>query len=453
MKFRTTLIVAVILLLLGGYAYYFEYKGGQKKEEAEKQKKTLLEVKKEDLAKIQIDSAGSQISLMPSGEAWRIIAPLNARADDTTVNRFTGAIEKLQYQEVVEEKPGSLEPFQLTQPRMTIRLFLKKDNAEKSMMIGAKSAVGNLYYFKMGNDPRVYLVDSNVGDLANITLLELRDKRLTDFVSDKVESVNFRNGELDLQFSKAGGVWKMNKPLDSPAADSEITSFLSTLEFLKAASFIDEPSPNLAIYGLEAPFAAVDIVQEKGLQQKMYFGKDQNGQYFCRVEGNPSIAAIDSSLSTYFEKKLEDWREKKIIVFNRFDAEELQVRTAGKEYLFKKGKEEKWMQESPAKGELDGEKVLSLLEQLENAEISRYGESLSINETPAMEVTIHLKDWQDKVTTRRLVFYPELGDVQPIKNADYNTIVFASSSIQKKFQDALIELKPAPPPAPQTKKN
>jgi Domain of unknown function (DUF4340) len=452
MNLRNTLIVALILLLLGGYAYFIEYKGTQKKEEKEKQKKTLLEVKKADLSKIEIETADQKIDLLPSGEAWRITAPISGRADDATVNRFTGAVEKLQYDQVLEEKPGNLEQFQLTKPKMTIRLFLKKGNAEKSLMIGAKSPVGNLYYFKMNNDPRVYLVDSSVGDLANTTLLDLRDKRLTDFSSDKVQSLSFHNGALDLQFSKEGGVWKMKTPVDSAAADSEITSFLSTLEFLKATRFIDEASPNLTEYGLQEPFATVDIVQEKGLEQKIAFGKDQNNQYFCRVEGNPSISAIDSSLSTYFDKKLDDWREKKVVVMNRFDAQELKVKIADKEYLFKKGKEEKWNEESPAKGELDGDKVLSVLEQLENAEINKYGDKPNIDDAPVMEVFVTLKDWQDKIAMKHLSFGAPEGDLQPIKNADYSTIIFANSSIQKKFQDSLMELKPNPPAPPQTNK-
>lgn len=451
MSFRTTLIAAVILILLGGYAYYFEYKGGQKKEEQEKQKKTLLEIKKEDLAKIRLDIEGNTIELVPSGEAWRIAVPLNARADDATVNRITGMVEKLQYNEVVDEKPTNLEQFQLTNPRMTIHVFLKKGNSEKTILIGAKSPVGNLYYLKMSNDPRIYLVDSNVGDLSNITLFDLRDKRLTDFTSEKVESLSLRTAQLDLQFVKESGVWKMKKPVESPAADSEISSFLSSLEFLKASRFMDEPSNNLAMYGLQQPFAELDIVQEKGLQQKIFIGKDQNNQYFCRVEGNPSIAAIDDSLATFFDKKLEDWREKKVVVFNRFDAEEVRVKSVDKEYLFRKGKEEKWMEESPVKGEIDGEKVLGLLEQLENAEITKYGDQLELDGAPVMEVFITLKDWQDKVTTKHLSFGAPQEDLQPVKNTDYNRIVFISASIQKKFQDTLSEIKPAPP-APQTNK-
>jgi hypothetical protein len=245
----------------------------------------------------------------------------------------------------------------------------------------------------------------------------------------------------------------MKKPVDSPAADSEITSFLSTLEFLKATRFIDEASPSLTEYGLQEPFATVDIVQEKGLQQKIAFGKDQNNQYFCRVEGNPSISQIDTSLSTYFDKKLDDWREKKMVVMNRFDAQELKVKIGDKDYLFKKGKEEKWTEESPAKGELDGDKVLAVLEQLENTEITKYGDKPNIDGSPVMDVSITLKDWQDKITTKHLTFGTPQGDLQPIKNADYSTIILTNSSIQKKFQDSVAELKPNPPAPPQTKKS
>ena len=49
--------------------------------------------------------------------------------------------------------------------------------------------------------------------------------------------------DLGMLFHKEGGAWKMKEPVESPASDSEVSSLLSSLEFLRASSFIDQTGP------------------------------------------------------------------------------------------------------------------------------------------------------------------------------------------------------------------
>jgi hypothetical protein len=451
MSYKTTLVIAVLLILLGGYAYWFEYKGGQKKEEQKEKEKTLFEVKKEDVTRIQIDGLDPKpVMLAPSGkDAWMMNQPLQARADQGTVDRILSAFEKVKYKEVIEEQPKNLSSYELDKPKMTIQLSLK-GNAQRVVSIGAKNPIDNVYYIKVNNDPRVYLAEGTVGELTTITLLDLRDKKLTDFSAEKVESISMKTAQIDLQFKKENGVWKILKPVQSPASDSEVTSLLSSLENLRATSFMDDPSADVTQYGLDKPLASVELVLEKGLRQKLDFGKTEQETY-CRIEGNPAIAAVGDTLNATFEKKLEDWREKKVLAFNRFDVEEFRAKIAGKEYVFKKGESDKWNQLSPSKGEVEYDQIQSVLEKVESAEISKYGEQTALTATPSAEIFITMKDWQEKTTKKHLSFGALEGNLQQIKNEDYGTIVYAPDSFLKDLEKALNDLK-AKPPAPAEKK-
>src|SRR5262249_35115000 len=157
--------------------------------------------------------------------------------------------------------------------------------------------------------------------------------------------------------------------------------------------------------------------------QKINFGKKESDQIYAQVEGG-SIASVADAFSTYFDKKLEDWREKKLIIFNRFDSNELLMKSGGKEYHLKKGTEDKWTEESPAKGEVDGEKVQNLLENLETAEIAKYADKPGITGAAPLEIVVSLKDWQDKVTKKHLVFGQVEANQQLIQNDDYNVAVW-----------------------------
>ena len=446
MSFRTTIVIAVILLLLGGYAYFIEYKGGEKKKEQKEKQKTLLEVKKEEVAELRLEGLDQPVKIVPaSADQWRIASPLQVRADESTVSRILTQLEKLQYEEIIDQQPKDLAQYGLDKPNLTIDVVMKKSNAGKTVKIGGKNPVGNLYYLQLKGDPRVYAVGSQVGDLVTTTIFDLRDKKLTDFENEKVQSLAFRTAQSDLLFQKESGVWKMKKPVASPASDNEISSLLSSLEFLKATEFIDQPAADTEEYGLNEPEMTVELQLEKGLKQRILFGSKTGEQIYCQVEGTPGIATVSDSFSVYKDKKLDDWREKKVVIFNRFDAQEVRLKASGKEYVLKKDGEEKWRMDAPQKGELESEKVQDLLEKLENAEIARYSENAELTGTPVAEVHLTLKDWQDKATKKSLMFGPLEQDMQPLKNADYNTVVFTNGALLKEIETKLAEFKPKPP--------
>ena len=453
MSFKTTIVVAVLLLLLGGYAYWFEYKGGQKREEQKEKEKTLFEVKKEDVTQIQIDGieTGPVLLVPENQESWKLTKPLQTKADQGTVDRIINSFEKLKYKEIIEEQPKDLGAYELDKPKMTVRLTLK-GNVQRAVSIGAKNPIDNVYYIRLNNDPRVYLTEGEIGDLSTITLLDLRDKKLTDFSTEKVQSTALTTADIDVQFQRENGLWKMVKPVQSPASDAEISSLLSSLEGLRATRFIDTPSEDLTEYGLKDPVATIELVLEKGLRQRLLFGKTDDETY-CRIEGNPSVAAVGDSLDSVFEKKLDDWREKKVLVFNRFDVEELRAKIVGKEYSFKKGDSDQWTQLSPTKGEVEYDKLQDVLEKIESADITKYGDQPALSESPTAELFITLKDWQDKITRKHLAFGTAAEDILPVKNDDYGTIVYAPASMLQDLQKAITEIKPKPPaPAADKKK-
>jgi uncharacterized protein DUF4340 len=441
MSYKTTIIIAVLLALLGAYAYFYEYKGGEKKEQAKEKEKTLIEIKKEDVTGIQVHTdKGDSIVITSSGkDAWQITKPLQTRADESTVDRILSAFENLKYKEIIEEKPSDLAQYELKPPHQTIQLQTKK--GDKKVLIGAKNPVDNVYYIQVNNDPRVYLAESGISDVATTSLQDLRDKKLTDFSADKVQSLSLKTDKLDLQFQRQNGIWKMVKPMESPASDTEVTSLLSSLESLRATRFVDQPSSDLSQYGFNAPLATVELSLEKGLHQKILFGKSGEETY-AQIEGSPSIAAVGDSLNATFDKKLEDWREKKVFLFNRFDVDEFQVKLGTQIYTFKKGESDKWNELSPAKGEVEFDPIQNILEKLETAEISRFGDQSALSGPAVAEVFVTMKDWQDKITKKHFTFGPAADNLQQVKNDDYATIVFTQASLLTEIQKALSEIKP-----------
>jgi hypothetical protein len=461
MSFRTTIILALIAAALGGFAYYDSKRSEEKKEKEEKQK-VLLELKKEDITEIQIDRTNDVITLKPSGkDRWNIVSPLQTRADDASVGRIVSSVEKIQYKDIVDEQGKNLKEYHLDNPETKFTITTKQGK-KHSILVGARNPVMNVNYLRINNDPRVYSVEGEIADAGSLSLLDLRDKKLTDFSSDKVESVRVNTPTLGMFFKKEAGSWKMKEPVDSPASDSEVSSLLSSLEFLRAAHFIDQSGPEATSekdihekLGLAKPSASVEINLEKGLKQKIDFGNKVGEQIYVNVVGNPSLAMVQDSFTTFFDKKLDDWREKKLIVFNRFDVEDIRIKHQGVEYALRKTGQDQWNMTSPSKGPVADEKVQSLLEKLEVAEIEKYGDKNSLDASPELEISLTSKDWQNVQTRRNLLFGKVTGEQQAVKNDAYNTVVFVKGHTSKQIADGLAELKvqaPQSKPADATKK-
>ncbi|HEY7161856.1 MAG TPA: DUF4340 domain-containing protein, partial [Acidobacteriota bacterium] len=252
--------------------------------------------------------------------------------------------------------------------------------------------------------------------------------------------------QANVLFQKESGAWKMKEPINSPASDSEVGSLLSSLEFLRATQFMDEPeytqTESLNKIGFDKPSGSVEITLEKGLKQKIDFGNKVGEQIYVHVEGNPSLAMVSDSFSTFFSKKVDDWREKKLVVFNRFDVENVRIKQKNVQYDFSKGKEDSWTMNSPEKGPVDADKVQAVLEKLELAEIDKFGDQKSLAAEPVLQVDLSSKDYQGVQSRRSLAFGPKEGDQQPVKNDSYNTVVFVKASTSKEIQDALAGIKP-----------
>ena len=193
-------------MILAGLAYYDTQRSEKKKVQEEKQK-TLLELKKEDIAQIQIARAKDSVQLVASGkDRWEITSPIKTRADEASVGRITSAFEKLQYKDIVDEQGKNLKEYQLDKPEATFNITMKQGK-KYTVQVGARNPVLNINYVRLQNDPRVYSVEGEIGNVGTIALLDLRDKKLTDFNSEKAESVRVTTPQANVLFQKESGSW------------------------------------------------------------------------------------------------------------------------------------------------------------------------------------------------------------------------------------------------------
>jgi len=109
-------------------------------------------------------------------------------------------------------------------------------------MIGAKNPVNDVYYARLNKEPRIYTVEYTVGDVASPTLLDLRDKKLTDFSSEKAETVDLSTsahspvpeGRRGVENEEARRIAGLGQPSDFPAI---LTRSVASFRIYRPACF------------------------------------------------------------------------------------------------------------------------------------------------------------------------------------------------------------------------
>ena len=94
-------------------------------------------------------------------------------------------LEKVQYKDIVHEQGKNPGEYQLDKPETKITVT-SKQGKKHTVSIGARNSVLNINYLKINNDPRIYSVEPEIADAGCLSLLDLRDKKLTDFRAIKL---------------------------------------------------------------------------------------------------------------------------------------------------------------------------------------------------------------------------------------------------------------------------
>ena len=115
MRLRNTIIVLILFAIVGGYAFVVGHYS------ANEEKPKLINVKPDDIAKIELKYSDRDIVLeRDKGKSWRLVKPVGADADQTQANNLARAIADGVLVRTVDDKPADLAPFGLKPPTTTI---------------------------------------------------------------------------------------------------------------------------------------------------------------------------------------------------------------------------------------------------------------------------------------------------------------------------------------------
>ncbi len=164
MRSATTLILLTAALALGGYIYLVERKLDQQDIRQEKALRALR-FDPGQVSGLRISTSNLQLALEKNGTDWRMVQPVQARADAGEVAGILDELEMLVRSDVItgrEQREQNLTPsdFGFAQPRA--RITLRENGQELTLLIGRDAPLGGTMFLKLESEQSIFAASTNL---------------------------------------------------------------------------------------------------------------------------------------------------------------------------------------------------------------------------------------------------------------------------------------------------
>jgi len=410
----------VAVLALGGLVAYFWFveRKQEPKKEGERDKITLVTVDKAKAKQIALEAAGTKITLVKQGGAWKLTQPFAAPADTSAVESILTSLEKLEADELVADNVTDFAQFGLATPSRKLQATVEGASAPLAVDFGAKSPDGGSVYARKPGEAKVYLVPSWVESSFDKKPFDLRDRDLLHVKRDDVRSLEVSGPEGGYALARTdAGEWAFTKPVATRAGRWSVDGLLGTIENLRMDSVVGESvsdQKEIARYGLEKPTRTVTLVTKDGATRTLEIGAPapdptatpsptpspspspaKKGEkkakpekpappkptkYYARQAGSGLVAVIPAALADDLAKGMGELRAKRLHEVATYDTEGFDVVAGGvtKSYAKSTTKDKdgldktQWKRTAPDKKDLETTKVEDALFKIGGIDVAEF---------------------------------------------------------------------------------
>src|ERR1051326_417654 len=232
--------------------------------------RSVLEFTASQVNKMKLKAGNRQVELSKientaeSAESWRILRPINARADRTKVEGIGSKLADLKVETFVTEDPKDLKPYGLDEPVQEVSLFVKGSDGGKTVQFGAAlTNDATKVYAKRESANSVFTVKSDI--LTNLVaqVNELRDRSLAEFETDQVKAVDLLMSGLNIKLAHDTNGWAIVEPAKLKAEQSACDDLVHHIHDAEIKEFAADVITDPAQFGLDKPACEITLKKEK----------------------------------------------------------------------------------------------------------------------------------------------------------------------------------------------
>lgn len=389
MKIRGLIIAMVLLAALFGALYWSNrHPASTETVNASPAPPKILSVNESDLTKVDLrKSSGDQLALARNGSgAWEILAPKPMTADQSAVSSMLGTLSPLNSERLVEDKATDLGSYGLAKPALEVDLTEKSNKAQK-LLIGDDTPAGSGAYAMLAGDARVFTIASYSKTSIDKTANDLRDKRMITLDPDKISRLELVANKQDLEFGRNKDDWQILKPKPLRADGTEVGELVSkiTSARMDTGSSSDDAKKAASSFRSGKPVATVSLTADSG-SERLEVRKTKD-DYYAKSSVVEGVYKITSDVGQALDKKLDDFRNKKLFDFGFDDPDKVEIHDGSKAYILTRKGDDWWSADGK---KLDSSSVQPVLGDVRGLAASKFVDTGFTS--PVIQMTVTSKD-------------------------------------------------------------
>lgn len=432
MKNPGLLFAAAVLAALGGVLYWSNHhKPADTVQAAVDTPPKILSLNDSDVNRVELKKKdGADLVVQKQDGTWQITSPDKLRADDSAISGMISSLSSLSSDRLVENNADNVSQFGLTSPALEVDVSAK-DNTHK-LLIGDDTPTGSGSYAKLENDPRVFTIASYTKSNIDKSVNDLRDKRLLTAEPDKVSRVNLNANGQQLEFGRNKDQWQILKPKPLRADSFAVDELVRKLSDAKMDLTSDDQKKAASAFASGKPVATATLTTDSGDQQLQV--RKNKDDYYAKSSLVAGVYKVSTDVGEGLNKRLDDFRNKKLFDFGYTDPDKIAIRKDSKPYFLTKGGEDWWSGDGK---KLDLSTAESVLDKLRDLQAIKFADSGFGNPILEADVISNNGKRSEKVQIAKS------GDRYVAKRENDLTLYVLDSKAVEDLQNAVNSLKPA----------
>jgi Domain of unknown function (DUF4340) len=270
--------------------------------------KTALKFDATKVDSVELVSKGQTVRVVKTGEEWKLVSPLEAPADFTSVEGLIGQIQSAQMMSL-KDKPEDvkdLKAYGLDKPEVTATL---SSGASQVVMQLGKTAETTTFWARDPSKPAVFTIGNGLAEELRKSPTNLRRKEIFGFRPFNTSRFEITRGKETRVFERVKGTganaadtWKQTAPAVKIVDASNFEGALLEFSNLRADSFVDKPGPTT---GVNSPAATITVKFDDGKkQEQVKFGGTGPDVFAFRLD-QPGAMKVEMGKFDAALKKLD----------------------------------------------------------------------------------------------------------------------------------------------------
>lgn len=280
--------------------------------------KAALKLDRDKIDAVEIATADGQMRFAKAETEWRMTAPVDGRADGSTVEGLIGRLGSLQMKSLAAAEPADLKQYGLDTPDATVKIGTGSSQA--TIVFGKKAESGDVYAKDLAR-PAVFTVEGSLLDELKKAPGDFRQKDLFDaraFNATRIEvtrggqTVAFEKAKVKDKDGKEEEKWRQTAPTARDIDNAKVDALLSAATGARADTWVAgaaakaDKDAQAATKALAKPELSIVVKFDEGKKEdRVALARSGSDAYASRA-GEGGAAKVQASTLDSIVKALEE---------------------------------------------------------------------------------------------------------------------------------------------------